>query len=121
MKIVDNLDFLNMVADILNLVFTILFSVCIAFSIMCILVVGIIYLKKIYSLRICIHLTWCIYCLIMVIGFLLGTVLSPVIVGMSEVCIYIDSYFTDAAYFDSHALIPAGNSRDIVRECVFGS
>jgi hypothetical protein len=103
--ITNNFDVLDMVSTLLNLIFTILFSVLIAISIFCTLIILLVYLKKVYCLRFFIHLTWFLYCLIMVIGFLLGVIIHPMAKGMAEVCIYLDQYFTDKTFFESHNLI----------------
>ena len=61
-------------------------------SIFAILIAGI---AKIYKARILIHLAWCLYCLLMIFGFLIGAILVPLNGILIEGCDYIEAFIND--------------------------
>ena len=50
---------------------------------------------KYYKARYIIHCGWCVYCLVMVLGFALACVLHPMLVISSELCIYSDLFLNN--------------------------
>jgi len=45
-----------------------------------------------WKARVLVHLGWCLSCIIMILGFLLGAILNPISVISVETCTYIDGY-----------------------------
>jgi len=41
---------------------------------------------KLYKLRILLHIGWCIFCILMIIGFILSSIMVPVGVVSLEAC-----------------------------------
>jgi hypothetical protein len=60
---------------------------------------------KMFKARGLVHLGWCIYCIIMIIGFVLGTILNPVSVISVEFCDYLDGFLHNKAYFENSKLV----------------
>lgn len=50
-----------------------------------------------WKARVLVHLGWCLSCIIMILGFVLGTILNPISVISVETCTYIDGYLNDQA------------------------
>jgi hypothetical protein len=67
------------------------FSACLVPAVLIILGTLLILVCKSFKARIFIHIGWCFYCIIMIIGFLLGAILNPVSVISIEVCTYLDT------------------------------
>jgi len=66
-----------------------------------ILIGGIIILGcKKWKARVFVHLGWCMSCIIMILGFLLGTFLNPISVISVETCSFINDYLNDEAQFN---------------------
>lgn len=74
-----------------------------------------------WKMRIPLHITWCFYCLLMILGFLLAAVLHPSSVVFGEVCWYLDSYINDSTFNSNSKLISDSTTKNMISTCFFGS
>lgn len=54
---------------------------------------------KMFKARLLVHIGWCIYCLIMILGFLIGAILNPISVVSVEFCTYLDEFLHNQAFY----------------------
>jgi hypothetical protein len=90
------------------------FSCIIFFSILIVL------LCNKYGFRRLIHCGWCVYSIIMTLGFLLGSILNPASVISLQFCEYLHDFIHVEKFFDTSKLVDPGQTRDIMKECFFG-
>jgi hypothetical protein len=60
-------------------------------------------------MRVLVHCGWCFYCLFMIVGFLLGTILNPVSVASLEVCDYLNAWLHDETFFQQSNILEFKN------------
>lgn len=116
----DNTSIIKTIGDNSSLFLLVFFILVVVLSFFSIVAILLALIAKMYKARCIIHFAWCIYCFLMILGFLIGAILNPLSVMMVEVCDYLDGFLTDQEFFKNSQAIAAGQSKDLMETCIFG-
>ncbi|KAM3144701.1 hypothetical protein pb186bvf_003308 [Paramecium bursaria] len=72
-----------------------------------------------YKFRIFVHSTWFIYCLFMILGFILGGIVHPSTAVTAQACQYLDTYINNETFYNKSTLINNTNAQNVLYQCFY--
>lgn len=114
----DNMTTADPIFSLITLIFQAYYGICLGLSILALLGIILLILFKKNGFRFCLHITWCFFCLLMVVGFLLSSILMPLAHVTMELCGVMDNMLSSKENFVSYPGMMSKSDADKYSVCI---